>query len=110
MAGNECEPVHAQVARKDTGAWPVSATVCPLGAERGLYAVLGTGEATPAVLCPVLCPHFADTGGLEQVQRTATELGQGLEDKSGEEQLGVGAQLGDKETQEGGDPLALYKS
>lgn len=102
MAGNECEPVHAQVARKDIGAWPVSATVCPLGAERGLSAVLGTGEATPAVLCP----HFADTGGLEQVQRTATCL----EDKSGEEQLGVGAQLGDKETQEGGDPLALYKS
>ncbi|KAJ7404158.1 DNA-dependent protein kinase catalytic subunit [Willisornis vidua] len=49
--------------------------------------LLSTGEATPGVLCPVLHPTLQDIDVLEQVQRSATELGKDLESKFYEEQL-----------------------
>ncbi|RMB96769.1 hypothetical protein DUI87_26835 [Hirundo rustica rustica] len=55
-------------------------------------------------------PSLTDTGGLERVQRRATEPEQGLEHKSGEEQLRElgGLSLGIRGLKR--DPLALYKS
>ena len=79
----------AQVAKKGSGILAcIRNGVVSRTREVILPPVLGTGEASPRVLCSVLAPRYRkDIEVLEQVQRKAPRLVKGLENMPYEERL-----------------------
>ncbi|KAK4805327.1 LOW QUALITY PROTEIN: hypothetical protein QYF61_018190 [Mycteria americana] len=77
----------AQVAKKGNSILAcIRNSVASRTREVNVPLVLGTGEAAPRILCSA--PHYKkDIELLERVQRRATKLGKGLEQKSDEERL-----------------------